>query len=225
MKKFFKYIGYFQLGFISFILLYLFAAWGLSRISVEAEKSQQADIAIYLKTNGVHTDIAVPLKTARKDWSKTVLFQNTKSGDSSVNYVAFGWGDKGFYLETPTWADLKVSTAFKAAFWLSSSAMHTTFYKQLSEDKNCVQIKIDSAQYSRLIHFIDGSFLANPDGSFTCVGAHARYGNFDAFYDAKGSYSLFNTCNTWTNDALKACGQKACWWTPFDSGIFYQYGK
>jgi hypothetical protein len=38
-----------------------------------------------------------------------------------------------------------------------------------------------------------------------------------------GSYNLFHTCNTWTNDALKAGGQKACWWTPFDAGIFRQY--
>ena len=45
----------------------------------------------------------------------------------------------------------------------------------------------------------------------------------DAFYDAKGSYNLTRTCNTWTNNALKAAGLKACLWTPFDSGIFWQY--
>jgi hypothetical protein len=49
------------------------------------------------------------------------------------------------------------------------------------------------------------------------------YGDNDAFYEAIGSYNLFKTCNTWTNNALKSCGQKACFWTPFESGIFYQY--
>jgi len=27
---------------------------------------------------------------------------------------------------------------------------------------------------------------------------------------------FFHIDNSWTNDALKACGQKACWWTPLD---------
>ena len=49
------------------------------------------------------------------------------------------------------------------------------------------------------------------------------YGNSDAFYDATGSYSLFHTCNSWTNNALKAAGMKASVWTPFDKGIFHQY--
>ena len=37
---------------------------------------------------------------------------------------------------------------------------------------------------------------------------HYRSAN-DAFYEAKGRYSLFFTCNTWTNNALKICKQKA----------------
>ena len=49
------------------------------------------------------------------------------------------------------------------------------------------------------------------------------YGKNDAFYEATGRYSLFHTCNTWTNNALKIAGQKACVWTPFDTGIFYHY--
>lgn len=63
----------------------------------------------------------------------------------------------------------------------------------------------------------------NAEGRTIHIGTHANYGLTDAFYDGVGRYNLFRTCNTWTNDALKACGQKACWWTPFDTGIFRQY--
>ncbi|MCX6352889.1 MAG: DUF2459 domain-containing protein, partial [Bacteroidetes bacterium] len=35
--------------------------------------------------------------------------------------------------------------------------------------------------------------------------------------------SLFYTCNTFTNQALKAGGLKACLWPPFDKGIFKKY--
>jgi hypothetical protein len=54
------------------------------------------------------------------------------------------------------------------------------------------------------------------------IGTHS-YGKHAAFYEAKGSYNLFYTCNTWANQALKAANQKAALWTVLDKGIFYHY--
>lgn len=223
MKKMLKYTGYTLLSLIAIILLYIGSAWALSRLTVRAEKNTQAAITIYLKTNGVHTDLVLPVKTSDKDWSECILYKNTRSGDTSLRFVAFGWGDKGFYLETPTWSDLKASTAFKAAFGLSTSAMHATFYNNLREGERCVRLEIAKDQYQRLVTFIENSLQTDASGTPILIPTEARYGKHDAFYEARGSYSLFHTCNTWANNALKASGQKACWWTPFDKGIFYQY--
>ena len=55
------------------------------------------------------------------------------------------------------------------------------------------------------------------------IETDAVYGNHDIFYEAKGSYNLFYTCNTWTNSALKAANQKASLWTVYDKGILYHY--
>ena len=225
MKKLLKYIGYTLLTLVAFVLLYLIAAWGLSRITVAAESNTQHDIAIYLQGGAIHTDVVVPVKTADKDWSQRILYSNTRSGDTTLNYIAFGWGDKGFYLETPTWNDLKASTAFKAAFWLSTSAIHATYCKTPEEKDHCVRLVISKEQYQRLIAYIENSLQADSTGHPVAIGANVRYNNNDAFYEAKGRYSLFHTCNTWTNNALKASGQKACWWTPLESGIFYQYRR
>ena len=101
--------------------------------------------------------------------------------------------------------------------------MHTTFYDKLKEGKRCIRLKISKEQYLRLIIYIEKSLLTDASGKPITIGANARYNDRDAFYEAKGSYNLFHTCNTWTNDALKASGQKACWWTPFDKGIINQY--
>lgn len=223
MKKALRYLRNIILFFLGFILLYLGCAWLLSRIPVKREADQSADITFYLKTNGVHTDIIVPVRTAFKDWSKDLSYYHTRSGDSTLSYIAFGWGDRAFYLETPTWNDLKASTAFNAAFGLSSTAMHTTFYGSLQEDEHCVRRTMGNDQYKRLISFIETSFSLDPTGKPIVIPTEARYGQHDAFYEATGTYSLFHTCNTWTNNALKVSGQQACWWTPFDKGIFYQY--
>lgn len=223
--KVFKLIGISILTFGLLIGIYWISAYSLSRISVNREKETKNEVSIFIITNGVHTDLVMPVKNEQIDWSKEIKFENTIKKDTVMKYIALGWGDKGFYLETPTWADLKFSTAFKAAFALSSSAIHATFYKGMKEGKDCVKINISKEQYSRLIKYIQSSFKADSKGHYINIKSNANYGADDTFYEAKGSYSLFHTCNTWANKGLKECGQRACLWTPFDTGIFYQYGQ
>jgi uncharacterized protein (TIGR02117 family) len=205
------------------ISIYFINAFCLSHIQIKNDQVSDADIPAYILSNGIHTDIVVPVKNDVLNWNQIINPEHTLSKDSTLNFIAFGWGDKGFYLETPTWNDLKASTAFKAAFGLSSSAMHVTYYNQLKENNKCKQIILNKKQYSKLTQYILHSFLLNENSNATNISTNLIYGNNDAFYEAVGNYSLFKTCNTWTNDALKSCGQKACVWTPFESGILNQY--
>lgn len=69
-----------------------------------------------------------------------------------------GWGDKGFYLETPTWAELKASVAFKAVTGLSTTAIHATFYIMLEENSACKRLLLSRDQYVRLVRCIEGRF-------------------------------------------------------------------
>ena len=224
MKKLFKYTARFILGFVVFVLVYLLTAWSLSRITVDREAGQAEEMAIYIKTNGVHTDLVVPVKTEQADWSKEIRFTNTHLQDTSkIQYLAMGWGDKGFYLQTPTWADLKFSIAFKAAFALSTTAIHATFYDKLTETASCKKIMISRGAYARLVAYISNSFRKDDSGHVIPIATNANYNKADAFYEANGSYSMLHTCNTWANNALKCSGQKACLWTPFDTGIFLKY--
>ncbi|WP_208644827.1 TIGR02117 family protein [Mucilaginibacter kameinonensis] len=223
IKKIAKVILRFVLGFVAFVLLYIFAAFIFSVWSVKKEAKTSNDVAIYILTNGDHTDIVVPVKNTVTDWSKEISYQNTISRDTTARYLAIGWGDKGFYLNTPTCADLKFSTAFKAAFALSTSAIHTTYYQSMPESNDCKQIMISNEQYKRLIAFVDDSFKRDAAGNVINIKTNANYDKNDAFYEAHRKYNMFYTCNTWANNALKSCGQTACIWTPFDRGIFYHY--
>lgn len=208
---------------IAFVLIYLLAAFGLSRVAVPAEPNQSPDVTAYILSNGVHTDIVVPVRTTQIDWSRVVPFINTMGSDSTASWVGFGWGDKGFYLETPTWGDLTARVACNAMFGLGTTAMHATYHDELTEGAECKRLAMSNAQYARLVEYIRQGFAYDAEGRTIHVGAQANYGTTDAFYDGAGTYSLFHTCNTWSNDALKSCGQKACWWTPFDTGIFLLY--
>lgn len=223
IKKTASFILKFVLGFVAFALLYALSALIFSVWSVDKEPGTPNDVTIYILTNGAHTDIVVPVKTNIIDWSKEMSYQNTIAKDTTGKYIAFGWGDKGFYLNTPTWADLKLGTAFRAAFALSTSAIHATYHPDMQTDNNCRKITISNDQYKRIVAYIQSSFKLDASGNVINIKTNANYNNNDAFYEAKRKYNLFYTCNTWANNALKAGGQKACVWTPFDRGIFYHY--
>lgn len=209
---------------LGLIVLYVILALTLPYIEIPKKATtEKANIPIYIYTNGVHTDLVVPVKTAQIDWSQKIPYQNTKSKQENFKYLGIGWGDKGFYLDTPTWSQLKFSTAFYAAFWLGESAMHCTYYHEIKEGKDAKKIMLTENQYTDLIKFIDSKFDKNSTGNIILIPTNAVYGENDAFYEAQGSYSFINTCNTWTNDGLKAAGQKAAFWTPTDFGIFQHY--
>lgn len=209
---------------ILFLCLYVLAGLTLPYIAVNSQQDRmQADsIDIYILSNGVHTDLVLPLRNTFQDWSACLDYRNTDAKDSNVQYVAFGWGDKGFYLETPSWADLKASTACKAMFFMSTSAMHVTFYKELKTGPLCRKTSISPARYRDMVRFIRESFQQDEQGKFRYIPGHA-YGKYDGFYDARRVYNLFYTCNTWANEGLKSGRLKACLWTPLDKGILYHY--
>jgi len=210
--------------FILLLILYFISALGLSSISVNSsfKQCEKDAVEIYIRTNGVHTDLVLPFQNQYMDWSKFVNPADTKSGTTSAAFVAFGWGDKGFYLKTKTWDDLKFSTAFNALFYLSSSAMHVTFYNRLRETESCKKICINKESYLKLISYVRESFSRDSLGMPLQISGAAYWDN-DSFYEAKGTYGLFYTCNTWANEGLKAADLKGCLWTPFDRGIFNKY--
>ena len=213
----------FLLGILAFFVLYVIIALVLPIFSVNSsDKNPKEDVSIYIKSNGVHTDIVLPIKTEYKDWSEKLKFEHIPSKDSTMQFVGIGWGDKGFYLNTPEWSDLKFSTAFNAAFYLGTSAMHATFDKQINENENCIKINISKEEYANLIQYIEDSFQLDAEGNPILIHT-TTYGQNDSFYEAHRKYSLFYTCNTWANNALKSADQKAAVWTPTDTGIFRHY--
>ena len=225
IRNFGRYVIIILGFFLGLILFYIVCAYGLSRITVNSDfqESSNDSVFIFLMTNGVHTEIVLPLTSDMINWGHFVNPGDTKSGSGYFRYVAFGWGDKGFYLETPTWADLKFKTAFNALFFLSSAAMHVTFYHDLFESDDCKKIPISKDSYKMMVDYITKSFRLENNLPILIKGA--SYGTNDSFYEANGRYNLFFTSNTWTNNGLKYANLKACLWTPFDKEILNKYSN
>jgi uncharacterized protein (TIGR02117 family) len=174
-------------------LIYLLLALLLSFISVN-NTSEKGNKAIYLKSNGIHLDIIIP--------SSCLSIVKTEHP-----FVAIGWGDKKFYLETPKAKDLTFTTAFKALFLQSESLLHLTNYDVVKKD--WVKICVTKAQLSIISSKVEDQFDIHD------LKPIKGYGLQDFFYKSNGSYSCLNTCNTWVNSLLKKAEVKACLWTPF----------
>ena len=179
------------------------------------------DIAIYLLDNGVHTDLALPLANDTFDWTTVISPGDARALTFAPAYVAFGWGDRAFYLETPHWRDLKATTAWNAISGQGATIIHVTFLPPLRATAHSIAIPVSRDEYRALVASIRDSFRLGDDGRAIAIGR--AYGDNDAFYEARGSYSLFTTCNTWTNARLKAAGLTHVLWTPFSGSLMRAY--
>jgi uncharacterized protein (TIGR02117 family) len=177
---------------------------------------------VYIRTDGIHTDFLMPVHSDIHNWSSVVPWNDLAGRDTSYQFVAFGWGDQGFFLNTPEWSDLKFMTAFDALFYRGKTALHVVFQSEPIPGKLCKKLIISDKQYMQLVNYIENSFDLNSNGSIICI-KNRGYWEYDAFYEAKGKYSLFSTCNSWINGGLKETGLPACLWTPLSYAIFDKY--
>lgn len=223
MKKILKYIKYFLLILVVPMLLYVLTAFIGTLIPVnDPPGKEQADIRIFLWTNGMHTDIVVPVTTEVMDWREIANPEHVISSAEGYDYIAFGWGDLEFYRNVPTWRDVTLGIGFRALFLPSPSAMHIKYHHHISENDHILGMDIDRKQYQLLTEYIRNSFDYDGQGVPQLV-QDLHYNDTDAFYRAKRSLNLFYTCNTWANEALKYSGLTACLWTPFAEGVFYHH--
>lgn len=203
------------------IILFLILLVIISSIPVNTSFSPAKDgIPIFISSNGVHTDFVLPIKTEVLDWQRIFESEHFGIGWSYAPYIAFGWGDRGFYLNTPEWSDLEIGTAINALFIPSTSAMHVSLWPQPDEDDLTKKITISNKDYEEIVEYILNSFAKGEDGNVSKID-HPGYGDYDLFFESSLKFHLFKTCNVWTNKGLKTAGIRTSLWTPFDKPILY----
>jgi uncharacterized protein (TIGR02117 family) len=156
------------------------------------------------------------------DWRPLVPGGHLKDkGWGYGNYVALGYGNRTFYLETPTWGDLTMKNAFLAAFGWGRSLMHADHDHQPQPNEWQRPLTLTREQYKRLAEHVARSFQRDEEGrTIPLIGR--GYGQSDMFYEANGGYSAIYTCNSWTGEALRAAGIRMGVWTPTSQSIMWR---
>nr|WP_279588162.1 TIGR02117 family protein [Sphingomonas japonica] len=194
---------------------YGFAGWAIAKLPANRDwRQSDAGAAIYVEDNGIHTGIVLP-----KAVLPPGLLARLRAGDlrdpdyTRHDHVAFGWGDRAFYIETPTWRDLDAATVAHAATGSDDTVMHVEHIARPVAREGVRMARLRPEELAGLIAFIEGSF--DPAGPPPEPG----YGPHDAFYSATGRYSAIVTCNEWTGRALRHAGVTIGVWTPFSQGV------
>ncbi|WFL77251.1 DUF2459 domain-containing protein [Altererythrobacter arenosus] len=199
---------------VALAALFFLSAWIGSSIPRNGDWQEPADgIEIMVGTNGVHTELVLPIVTPVKDWRADFPTSDIPAAYRPYTHVAVSWGEREVFLNTPTWADLTLSTALGAATG-GDSLLHVAHYVRPAPSDDFRPLRLTEAQYARLVAEIEHAILA-PAARKTYPG----YAEWDVFYDAPGTYHLGKTCNQWTSDTLAAAGVKTGWWTPMTGGV------
>lgn len=165
-------------------------------------------IRIYVEDNGIHTGIVLPAE----GWSDLVRADDFRDPRYARHrWRSFGWGDRAFYVETPTWWDVRPATILRAALGSEATVMHVDAVPEPRVGPRVRALIVRPDEYRRIVAAIHASFA--PGSSL-----HG-YGPDDVFYPARGRYSAVRTCNAWVGEVLGGAGIRTGRWTPLSASV------
>jgi len=212
--KIFKYLLYLIIAVVSIVIIYITIAYIfiLFPYHSKIDKNKKSKI-IYLYYDDMHSDIILNIRDTKHNWQK-LLPQLLK--DKTRGFISFGWGDQETYIHTPTWSDLKITTALKALFINTPSLMHINYYDNINRDgDNIKKVRVTKTQYKHIEDSILKSFGNKP------ILLYKGYWGNDLFYYSPYKYNLIHTCNTWSGNILRESNITMSYWTPFSYCVVY----
>ena len=185
--------------------------------SIFAVKNKKnSDFSLWITSNGAHTGYLFPLQKTCSNWSEKIDFARFSLREPK--YIHFGWGERDFYRNTPSWDEFKVSEGLRALFRSEHSAMHVTLRKT-SYRGETIHLQLNRDQCKRISEYIERSFL-HQDNTLL-VPILDGYGPNDFFYASRLQYSWLFTCNSWTAEGLRSIELPTPKWSALAPAVLY----
>jgi uncharacterized protein (TIGR02117 family) len=155
--------------------------------------------SVRVASNGWHTAIVV----GRAEAAATGLLPEAEDFPNAA-FLEFGWGDRSYYpASEPT-----IGMALAAALTPTPAIMHLAGLARPPDgtgaESEVVQVAVSQDEFLSLVAAIAGDFM-RPEGGRAAPVSRGLYPDSN-FYNARGTFHLFNTCNTWTARMLRAGG-------------------
>ena len=195
------------------LLGYAAAAAVASRMAANPGwRAAERGVTVFVEDNGIHTSIVLPKRAAGVNLA--AAFPTDDIADPRYGgwgHVAVSWGERGFFVGTPTWWDVRPATVLRAAAGSDATVLHVEHVAPPVADRGVRPLVLRPGEYRRLAAFV----LASRRNGAAVRG----YGGYDAFYPARGRYDAVHTCNDWTGRALAFAGVRTGRWTPTSGAV------
>lgn len=173
---------------------------------------------ILILANPIHTDIALPADPDVLARFGFLADAGMPILDPAVKWLIVGWGGRAFYLETPTWSDLKVGPVL-SALTVDSAVMHVGLAGHIPAHADGVTaIDLSPVAFAAVVQGAMAAFSRDKAGRPLLVAGRS-YGAFDRFYEAEGRFNALVGCNTWTSGVLRKGGLQTGWWNPLPQSL------
>jgi uncharacterized protein (TIGR02117 family) len=209
MRKFLRRLGYLA-GAAALLLV---AGTLVPRPLFSRSDGGEKGVEVMVITNPIHTDIAIPATSETLQAFGFLQEGGLPLDAPELRWLVFGWGGRAFYLETPTWSEVKVVPVLRA-LTIDRSVLHAELAGEIDRTlPNVTSIRVSDAGFQRLFQAILNSF--DPQEPAAING----YSSNDRFYAAIGSFNVLFSCNTWAAGVLRAGGVQTGWWNPLPRSL------
>jgi uncharacterized protein (TIGR02117 family) len=192
----------------------LTTAWAGSSIPRNSEWVEPEDgVTILVGSSDIHTQIVMPLVALEHDWRAIFPMSDVLASQGPYTHVAVSWGEREFFLATPSWSEFDPLLAARAILG-GEGALHVAYYVRPIPAENYREMTLRPGEYRKLTKSI-----ADQLGSAERREVLSGYGEKDVFYTKRGTYHWGNTCNQWTSDRLAEAGVEIGLWTPLPGGV------
>jgi uncharacterized protein (TIGR02117 family) len=184
---------------------------------------QNKPYRIYVAGDATHVNLIVPVQNSAYDWRSFLNPQQIgRDLQDDYRYLQMGWGDRKWYIGTPSWDQMNYSDIVRVLFSPGNrSVMHLQGFLTLPSDPNVTLrcVGVDRSEYFNFVKFVKASFQHDANGK----PIHLKFGTADnsGFYEATGYYSVLKTCNTWSAEALDSVHVPTPLWSAIAPAVMH----
>lgn len=169
---------------------------------------------------GYHSNILVPVRNAIFDWRNYLTIDSAdENARSDYRYLAFGWGERAWYINPPTQLGRKIFYGLRALLLPNASVIRVQRYRNLPRHEEIKCVGVSRTNYLKLMQFIEQSFQRDTCGNIIRVADKPQWNA--TFYEAQGTYSLLNNSNHWTARGLRIADLNTPLWAGHATAIMH----
>ena len=172
----------------------LFVACASPPSSLLPPRSDEPARTVYVVHHGgLHTGLVLKrVDIPRRSWPASRDYARS-------NYIEVGWGDDDGYRKPLTSGiAMKALVGSRRTVLLADGFSQAIRAKYNDSKFTVLAVDLSEAGFGRLCDYIQQTYALNEKGEPIRLGA--------GWYRARGTYSAFNTCNTWVAAGLQKAG-------------------